>query len=41
MALVEFVIPQKLEDLFSFTNDRYVVSTDYNPEEVADLVPGK
>lgn len=37
--MAEFIIPPKLEDLFSFANDRYVVSTDYTVEEVSKEIP--
>lgn len=41
MTSADFVIPQKLEDLFSFSNEKYTVSTDYNADEVTNLIRGK
>lgn len=41
MADVAFIIPQKLEDLCTYTNERYVVSTDYSAAEVNDRIAGQ
>lgn len=40
MADVAFIIPQKLEDLCAYSNERYVVATDYNASEVNDKIQG-
>lgn len=41
MADVPFIIPQKLEDLCAYSNERYVVATDYAASEVNDKISGK
>lgn len=41
MADVAFIIPQKLEDLCTYSNERYVVRTDYTGSEVKDMISGK
>ena len=36
-----FVIPQKLEDLCTYSKERYVVGTDYSSTEVQEKIPGE
>jgi len=36
-----FVFPQKLEDLCTYNKNKYVVSTDFNANEVAERIPGE
>lgn len=38
---INFVIPQKLEDLSTFSRHKYVVNIDYNAEEVNEKIPGE